>query len=495
MNSLPWRTLALAVAVLAELSSLALLAVSGWFLAACALAGLGVWATFAYPAPSGIVRMLALTRIGAGYGQSVLLHRVALADTTRQRLAVFDAVAASGSSRDDRQVGQLLTDAEREGQRVITVTAPVVVSVAVVVSALVVAAVIYPVAGAVLAAGSIAVAALGLVRPVVPYSDAEARAEILASVAASPELESLGGSALLRERVNAQLAELAASERAHDVAGARRRGILALTAGLTFGLTVVAAALTTPPALDAVPLFVMFVCLVFGVTERAFALGEAGAHRSLLRGSREAVLTERGEHLPAAPARVDSRGAVEIEAGAGIVVEPGQIAALRGPSGVGKTTLLRAIAASAASGTSVALVADDEFLFTGTVGGNVRLGAPEATDAQIDAACRAVGLADDIDARTPTGVAGRPLSRGESRRIMIVRAVFSRPDVLLIDEIDLGLDTATFGAVLEFVRSEVPSAAILVTTHSVPPHPLPTLTLSAGDTAAWVPRGAESIPQ
>ena len=491
--------LPLVVAVIAELCSLALLAVSGWYLASCALAGLGLLATFSYPTPSGIVRMLALGRIGAGYGQNVLLHRSALADTTRARLAVFDDLAATGSApADDRAVDRLLTDAAVEGERVLRVTAPLVVTISAVVTAIIVAAATFPLVTAPLLVGAAIMFVLALVPAPPDDGHGRLRAEVLASMDAAPELESLGGTPLLRARVLTQLDTLTAADRRLEEKQARRQIVAALAAGFAFGAVLLVCALAAgmvESALLPIPLFVMVVLLAFGVLERTFALGEIVPHLQRLRSirARRGGGGAPGHVSPTAVDRAES-GALTLGGAVGgasppdgdIVIPAGATAAIIGPSGIGKSTLLAQIAeavrdtaASSADrvGTSaetrtVAVVTDDEFLFTGTVAGNLRLGEPDQAPLgaeDISAVLEGLALSADIAAETRTGIGGRALSRGETRRLVIARAVLSAPDVLLIDEPDLGLDPHTFVTVLAFVRTCLPEATIVYAAHSAPP--------------------------
>lgn len=479
MRNRPRRhVLALVVAVAAELCSLGLLALSGWYLAACALAGLGLLATFSYPTPSGIVRLLALGRIGAGYGQNVLLHRAALADTTRDRLRVFDDLAATGARPvDDRTIDRLLTDAQDEGERVLRVTAPLVVTVSAILTAIVVILVTAPLAVIPLVIGAAILIALALVPAEADPGHGRLRAEVLASMDAAPELESLGASPLLRARILDQLDDLTAAEARRESRRLRRQVAAALAGGLAFGAVIVVSAASLGVGdLAVVPLFAMIVCLAFGVLERTVAIGGIVPHLERLRGHR----ARRGGNptrTPVPTATVDLAADGTIIVGADLTIPRGESAAIVGPSGAGKSTLLAAFAetvrgagTTAGTGLTVSHVADDEFLFTGTVGGNLRLGAPtELTAAELGEALTALGLAEDIAPDTRTGIGGRALSRGETRRLVIARAVLAAPDVLLLDEPDLGLDPDSFARVLTFVRTRLPDATIIVASHHPPP--------------------------
>lgn len=98
-NKAPWR-LALVLAFAALAGSVLLTGVSVWFLGAVALAGLTPAAlTFNFHVPAAFIRLFALTRTAARYGERVFGHRAALADQVRRRSTLFTAMAAAPSVR------------------------------------------------------------------------------------------------------------------------------------------------------------------------------------------------------------------------------------------------------------------------------------------------------------------------------------------------------------------------------------------------------------
>ncbi len=141
-------------------------------------------------------------------------------------------------------------------------------------------------------------------------------------------------------------------------------------------------------------------------------------------------------------------------------VTAGHTLVVTGASGTGKTTLLNAIAAAISRsgksgkqrGTATSVLADD-YLFTGTVGSNIRLASPLSSDNDIDELLAALMLdRGGIRSATPVGAGGRGLSGGEQRRLHIARALAASPDVLLIDEPVTSLDGFTGSRVLAAVR-------------------------------------------
>lgn len=102
----------------------------------------------------------------------------------------------------------------------------------------------------------------------------------------------------------------------------------------------------------------------------------------------------------------------------------------------------------------VATVDQDPFVFHASVKENVRYARPEASDAEVDEALGAAGLAELVAAMpegadTVVGERGRQLSAGERQRLAIARAFLASPAVLILDEATGALDPATEAVVLQ----------------------------------------------
>jgi ABC-type multidrug transport system fused ATPase/permease subunit len=158
--------------------------------------------------------------------------------------------------------------------------------------------------------------------------------------------------------------------------------------------------------------------------------------------------------------------------GISIDVLAGGCVALVGESGGGKSTTAKLIArfydpltgAVRVDGTDLrsvqlrsyrrqlGVVLQDPFLFSGTIADNVRFGRPDATDAEVAAAAKAIGV-DRVAARFPEGLehtvreGGSGLSAGERQLISIARALLADPRILILDEATSNIDRPTERAI------------------------------------------------
>ena len=154
--------------------------------------------------------------------------------------------------------------------------------------------------------------------------------------------------------------------------------------------------------------------------------------------------------------------------GVSFVIEPGQMVALVGPTGAGKTTIASLLTRfyDVSSGRilvdgrdvrdyqqvslrrHMAVVLQDPFLFSGTVRDNIVFGRPTATMAEVEVAARAVG-ADVFLAKLENGYdteveeRGGRLSIGQRQQIAFARAIIADPRILILDEATANIDVQT----------------------------------------------------
>lgn len=170
---------------------------------------------------------------------------------------------------------------------------------------------------------------------------------------------------------------------------------------------------------------------------------------------------------------------------------PGEIVALIGPSGEGKTTLIRLILGLirpesgqvelvASNGESVPMNVETRHLFSyvpqgntmlsGTIAENLRMVKENATDAELIEALEIACARDFVEKLPETiyynlGERGRGLSEGQAQRIAIARAILRDCPVLLLDEATSALDVTTERRVLRNIVQQRPNKTCIVTTH------------------------------
>ena len=187
----------------------------------------------------------------------------------------------------------------------------------------------------------------------------------------------------------------------------------------------------------------------------------------------------------------DEEGVKAVIRSSDLIAKPGEIVALVGPSGEGKTTLIRLILGlvqpnegdaviRAANGTELPLNADTRHLFayvpqgntilSGSIAENMRMVKADATDEEIIEALKIACAWDFVEKMPNTinyrlGERGRGLSEGQNQRVAIARAVLRDAPVLLLDEATSALDVKTERQVLNNIICQRPNKTCIVTTH------------------------------
>ena len=176
---------------------------------------------------------------------------------------------------------------------------------------------------------------------------------------------------------------------------------------------------------------------------------------------------------------------------ADIVANPGEIVALVGPSGEGKTTMIRLLLGlintksgnasirdingvsckiSSATRRFFAYVPQGNTIFSGTIAENMRMVKQDATDAEIVEALKAACAYDFVN-KLPDGInskvgeRGSGFSEGQAQRLSIARALLRKSPILLLDEATSALDVFTERQVLRNIMNMGYARTCIVTTH------------------------------
>jgi len=184
----------------------------------------------------------------------------------------------------------------------------------------------------------------------------------------------------------------------------------------------------------------------------------------------------------------------------------GESVTVVGPSGAGKTTLIGLLlrlhdptsgaitidghdlrhVSQVSLRTQIGVVFQDSFLFDVTLRENIRLGRPEASDADVEAAAREAGIHDFI-AALPAGYetlagggGGSALSGGERQRVALARALVRRPAILVLDEPASALDAQAEAAINRTLELIARGRTVIAVTHRLSPTSARLLVFSGG---------------
>lgn len=178
--------------------------------------------------------------------------------------------------------------------------------------------------------------------------------------------------------------------------------------------------------------------------------------------------------------------------GVSLSIAAGSMVALIGESGSGKTTLARLIArffdvsqgsvfiggvdvrqiSSQVLATQISQIFQDDYLFAGSIAENIRLGKPDATEAELMEAVEQAGV-NEIIARLPEGLhttvgeGGARLSGGERQRIAIARALIKNAPILLVDEATAALDAENQAAIAQALARLRGKRTLIVIAHQL----------------------------
>ncbi|MBB3808043.1 amino acid ABC transporter ATP-binding/permease protein [Pseudochelatococcus contaminans] len=467
------------------LAGVALLGLSGWFISATAIAGLSTATALMFDvfAPGAGIRLLALIRTAARYGERITTHDATLSVLASLRERLFRGFAAAGEARRLRGRPALLLfrltgDVDALDSLYLRVIVPLGAAIVTALLAGLAVGLAYAWAGVVLVI-VLLLAGIGIPLALSHASEKSARrrSHAMEALRARTVDLSAGHTELaMAGRVAAQIAHVHGAER-RLAAADDKLNRLDTAAGAAFGVTsaiilagmlLIVAVLVEAEVIGApVAAFMLLVAFAalepFGALRRgALELGRTMLSARRLGGRLATPPAPAPRARPSAGVSVALDDVVAGHDGAdrpvldGVSLHVGEreTVAVIGASGAGKSTLLAVIAGEIVpqSGRVAvlphALLTQRTELFHDSVRENLRLAAPAADDATLWGALAVAGLADDIAALpqgldAPLGEGGIGLSGGQSRRLALARLVLRPSPLWLVDEASEGLDAAT----------------------------------------------------
>jgi thiol reductant ABC exporter CydC subunit len=502
--------------LLVSLSTIGLSGTSAWLIVRAAQEP----AVLSLTVPMGLVQLFALSKAVGRYLERTQTHRAALGVMGHVRASVArllePLVPAGLGPRSSDIVDVVVRDVDRVQDLLTAVAGPLLTSCVAGVVTVAIAGAIVPLSALTLFVSLVLTA---VVLPVVAARAGEkserAADEVRASMVALFDRVAQGGDEYVMAGASASLTcELEKLEGRFDQAQGRRTLLMGMISGLTTlisGLCVVASVLVTSlalrsghlaPALLAVPalLSVTVLELVGGVSP--LLVGLRGDKRALAR-------LEGLADVPVPVCEPDAEGTLDgtsadlratnvgvkfgdrrVLSDVSFAVRRGDVVALSGPSGGGKTTCARLLAKflDPSEGTMsagdvsystlrseqvrqvVGFVDDAPHVFATTLAGNLRIASPYATDDELVRALGGAGLEallasmpeglDTILGGTATGLSG-----GEQRRLGVARELLVQREVVIFDEPTEGLDEEMANQVMDRIVDEFSHGAVLVISH------------------------------
>ncbi|MGO4722861.1 MULTISPECIES: thiol reductant ABC exporter subunit CydC [unclassified Inquilinus] len=516
--------LGLVLAIVTALAGIGLLVLSGWFIAASAVAG-ATTATalaFNFTSPSAGIRGFAVLRTGSRYAERLVTHDATFRFLAGLRVWLFRAAIPLAPARlEEQRGGDLLNRMTADVDSLDAIYLRVIVpSIVAGIAVLLVGGVLLWLAPAAAAIVVVLALLVGIALPLamrrigatpgqaIAAATARLRTRIVEGVQGLAELKVYQADGRHAEAVLGDNETLMAAQRRMarlsgiSTALSGLAGQLAALAILALGVAGVAAGVLPGPAVALMMLGAL--ALFDALVPLPLAFQNLGRTRAAARRLLDFAALEPLVRDPATPAAAPMGNTLVLSdvayryrpgdraalTGIDLVLAEGQRVAVLGPSGSGKSTLAALIlrfrdpdAGSITLGGTdlralpqaeiwrrVAYLSQRSQIFAGTIRDNLLIGAPEADDATLAAAVEAAGLAGWV-ATLPRGLdtwvgeAGIQASGGQARRIALARCILKDAPILVLDEPTEGLDGETEDQIIDALDRLTAGRTTLVITH------------------------------
>ncbi|MFL1914342.1 heme ABC transporter ATP-binding protein/permease CydC [Plesiomonas shigelloides] len=521
-------TLGILLSILALGASIGLLALSGWFLAASALAGMTIAAkTFNYMLPAGGVRGLAIGRTATRYFERVVSHDATFRVLTRLRVFCFSRLiplSPGGLARFRRTelLNRLVADVDTLDHIYLRLISPLLSALVVIGSTTLLLSLLDT--RLALTLGGIMLALL-LILPVIFYHAGKPigrditaqrsryRVQLVEWLQANAELVLFGALRRVREQLDATERQWQQRQAQEASLAAWSQSLVVLASGLTAVLMLWLAADHVGGNPHPGALLALFVFVTLAAFEALAPVASAFLHLGQVMASAERVqdvisqtppvqfVTEPEDKASAGETAANPALQLNIQhvtfgytpdqpvlRDVSLHLAAGERIALLGKTGCGKSTLLNLLTRAydpqhgsiALGDTDIRLLPESQLrqaisvvsqrvhIFSATLRQNLLLGDPRASDAHLSDVLRDVGLDTLLDGEGLDmwlGDGGRPLSGGEQRRLGIARALLHNAPLMLLDEPTEGLDADTEHKILALLETHSRGKSVIAVTH------------------------------
>jgi ATP-binding cassette, subfamily C, bacterial CydC len=520
-----WFLVGIAASAGTILAGIALLGLAGWFITAAALAGIaGAGLSFDFFRPSAGIRFLAIARTGNRYAERLVTHDAALRFLAVLRVDLFRGIAALKPSslarwRSAEMLQRLTSDVDALDNLYLRLILPIAVFG--LVAAVLVLALLQAGSGEAIVVATLLLGGLATAIGAGAWTRKDARRRATAVealrvrcvdlVRAQIDLAVAGRLAAQRHSALHAAQRMAEAARRLDTADLVSGAALSLlSSSALLGVFLLAAGEYRAGRIDG-PMLVLAMLVALAAVEAVAPLrrGALEFGRTLLAARRLAPLLHpqlagalpASEHMQARPLRAPVLALHDIAfrygadrapvlASLSLTIEPGERIAVMGASGSGKSTLLAIVASliepttgrirmggrplgevpASERAATIGLLTQRTELFRDTIAGNMRVAAPDATEAQLWDALAAVELDAKVRAmpgglQARLGEAGSGLSGGEARRLALARVILKSAPVWLLDEPTAGLDEGLAVRVMANVMHHAGGATVVVAAH------------------------------